>query len=879
MESDKVIKSSVENLVPIPSEFKGISEDTCNVPVCEDPSTFNAGIVEADFDPNDDTSSDDDSFENIEYVDASPSYSELVSLEKVNDVDQEEKEFDLEDILQIQDVNLRERLLKISRLISNIESLKDKPTPDRVFKSPSPFPIPVADSDSFLEESDTSLSHLDNSLPEFETFSDHTEETRSGKIPEFESFHFDQSFPRPPLEPPDVEINLVIETDVPEINDLDKLNGDECFDQGGGEINFEADNSFTFVTWIFLPFLTYPEVRIRQKSQENRQKTDKHGHGNQKSTKEAKDSKPKPRKVNYGQASVKSSQTVKESQTLVNRSQPLEDKNPNGHHIIKQAHWCKPTWGMPRWKTKSTQMMILTLDSLREKAQGVLTRIAKLAIRYIKLEITPSSKILVKAEASQKRKASTSGATSSHVAKCTRSALAHTSGSTTRPSFFAGDDDESDDDDHACVEILLVTPLCSTDVIPPLGNQGRSSVAPTAEGSNSRDSRGKGIMVDDAVAPSGGVSRQRSSSGPAPSFRDVSGDAIHTNFFPFSAGPYYATYPEDGVAGNCEFTREEWDTPYRPTFEVLTNEVFKDPAICKTIFDQFPTPGEMVRVEGFSDDQLTAKMSVLHCMMMSHGGELLALYRGLNQSHHEYVLSANSRLKGYEEKVANMTGLDNLHAEVARLSAALNQAIILEAERDEEILRLNTTPPEFWSFFRGQFQGLVRKFLASDEFSRVQGELLSSAASAGFERGLSMHQTKDESAAIQCLIPRDTRISPPIATESTVTPVPKSLELSANVAPVSSAVASEQNEEQVNVVVDGSDLEMVDGAAPSKSRGVFGQGTSHVFDDVTEVSVVGSERISSGLTDVVVALSAGEKGDGSTPSSTIEEVFVPPSGV
>ncbi|GKA93868.1 hypothetical protein Tco_0815854 [Tanacetum coccineum] len=58
-------------------------------------------------------------------------------------------------------------------------------------------------------------------------------------------------------------------------------------------------------------------------------KTDKHGHGNQKSIKEAKDSKPKPRKVNYGQASVKSGQTVKESQTLVKRSQPLEDKNPN----------------------------------------------------------------------------------------------------------------------------------------------------------------------------------------------------------------------------------------------------------------------------------------------------------------------------------------------------------------------------------------------------------------------------------------------------------------------------------------------------------------------------------------------------------------------
>ncbi|GKG03743.1 hypothetical protein Tco_0311379, partial [Tanacetum coccineum] len=121
-ESDEVIKSSVEILVPISSELDGISDDTCD---------------------------------DVEYV----------SLEKVND-DQEEKEFDLDDILQIQDVILRETLLNINRLISNIESLKDNPTPDCVLESPSLFPIPVTDSDSFFEESDTSFSHLDNSLSE-----------------------------------------------------------------------------------------------------------------------------------------------------------------------------------------------------------------------------------------------------------------------------------------------------------------------------------------------------------------------------------------------------------------------------------------------------------------------------------------------------------------------------------------------------------------------------------------------------------------------------------------------------------------------------------------------------------------------------------------
>ncbi|GJX02134.1 hypothetical protein Tco_0186047, partial [Tanacetum coccineum] len=110
------------------------------------------------------------------------------------------------------------------RLISNIESLKVNPTPDRVLKSPSPFPIPVADSDSFLSESDTSLSHLDNSLPEFETSSDHTEETRSGST----TTHANYS--------------------LPEGSEID-------FSQ-----NVEDDDSFTFVIRTFLPFLIYPDV-------------------------------------------------------------------------------------------------------------------------------------------------------------------------------------------------------------------------------------------------------------------------------------------------------------------------------------------------------------------------------------------------------------------------------------------------------------------------------------------------------------------------------------------------------------------------------------------------------------------------------------------
>ncbi|GKF33607.1 hypothetical protein Tco_0106807, partial [Tanacetum coccineum] len=58
-------------------------------------------------------------------------------------------------------------------------------------------------------------------------------------LPEFESFHFDLSSPRPPPEPPDIEISLINETDEPVINNVDELNEDECFDPGGVEINVE----------------------------------------------------------------------------------------------------------------------------------------------------------------------------------------------------------------------------------------------------------------------------------------------------------------------------------------------------------------------------------------------------------------------------------------------------------------------------------------------------------------------------------------------------------------------------------------------------------------------------------------------------------------
>nr|GEY71351.1 hypothetical protein [Tanacetum cinerariifolium] len=211
VESDKVTESKAENLLPIPSKCKVALEDKCdllifeNSPVCDNSDTFFDSKID------DDISVYDDNFEDIEYVEASLPDPEIVSIEEENGVEeenvvqQEEEEVNFEDISQIQDVVLRKKLLSIIRLISNIESLNNNSTPNRVFYS---------------FESDNSL--LDNFSPEFKTFCDHSKETRSGNtthadysLPEYNSFCFE-------IELDQERLNNLIKNDIPDdlSNDL-----------------------------------------------------------------------------------------------------------------------------------------------------------------------------------------------------------------------------------------------------------------------------------------------------------------------------------------------------------------------------------------------------------------------------------------------------------------------------------------------------------------------------------------------------------------------------------------------------------------------------------------------------------------------------------
>ncbi|GKA12620.1 hypothetical protein Tco_0692166 [Tanacetum coccineum] len=94
-------KSSVENLVPIPSESKGISDDICEIDI---------------------------------------------------------------DIFQIEDEILREKLLNVNLPIDKIEELNLTPSIPFVLEYPSSSPISVVDSDFLIEEVDTFLVP-DDSIP------------------------------------------------------------------------------------------------------------------------------------------------------------------------------------------------------------------------------------------------------------------------------------------------------------------------------------------------------------------------------------------------------------------------------------------------------------------------------------------------------------------------------------------------------------------------------------------------------------------------------------------------------------------------------------------------------------------------------------------
>nr|GEW41740.1 putative reverse transcriptase domain-containing protein [Tanacetum cinerariifolium] len=294
-ESDELIKSSVENLVPIPSEYEVTfdNESGCDVPVNDESSPIFTTFSNPLFDCNDDfTSSDDESLSNedvsmenfkiylnplfddeeiisnkidphyfnaesnlIESLpnrdtlfDSSPKFDYLEEfsgeLMPTSIINEERIKRDNEEY-----ISLMEKLLTINsfpRPLENFHAIT-------IIETLPTSPIPVEDSDSLREEIDI-FTGTDDLMPSDIESGDYDSEgdinflkdllsNDSIPLPKNESSNFDHhddpSFPRPPPKPPDVEVFFDFEPNSGELisavmNNINEINKDECFDPGGG---------------------------------------------------------------------------------------------------------------------------------------------------------------------------------------------------------------------------------------------------------------------------------------------------------------------------------------------------------------------------------------------------------------------------------------------------------------------------------------------------------------------------------------------------------------------------------------------------------------------------------------------------------------------
>ncbi|GJS56253.1 hypothetical protein Tco_0629615 [Tanacetum coccineum] len=257
-ESDELIKSSVENLVPTPSESEDLSKDLsdieseCNVPVCDDFTTFSNLLFDAD---NDFSFSDDESFSDEDvpkeiysnllfdkeiistkidphHFNAESDLIEsllnqdtsIISSPKIDSILEEfsgelahidlippginETDFDPEE-----EIRLVEKLLYDNSSPRPPEEFNSKNS-DAIIESFSPSPIPVEDNESLMKEIDLFLTP-DDSMPSGIENDDYDSKgdilflekflsNDSPSLPKNESFHVDvPSSPLPPAKPPD----------------------------------------------------------------------------------------------------------------------------------------------------------------------------------------------------------------------------------------------------------------------------------------------------------------------------------------------------------------------------------------------------------------------------------------------------------------------------------------------------------------------------------------------------------------------------------------------------------------------------------------------------------------------------------------------------
>ncbi|GJW28616.1 hypothetical protein Tco_0045491 [Tanacetum coccineum] len=244
---------------------------------------------------------------------------------------------------------------------------------------------------------------------------------------------------------------------------------------------------------------------------------------------------------------------------------------------------------------------------------------------------------------------------------------------------------------------------------------------------------------------------------------NTAGDVLERDLLPFVPGPYYIPYPFDEGSGSESppYTRDDWEEIHGVNLGLRQKELYKDPKVCRTALDRFPTPAETHRLRELSSVELSDRMSVLQCQLITHGSMLNARY--------DHALKNESTVRANEEVSRLKAELGALKSKCEVTEQKLNSwdkkhrkyrnerdALALKKEKIEEELvgtksqlehrerQAEEIQGSIASFFQSDFTPLVRRFLKSSEFNRAFAGVLNTAISVGVERGLRMDRTDEE---------------------------------------------------------------------------------------------------------------------------------------
>ncbi|GKD42967.1 hypothetical protein Tco_1267612 [Tanacetum coccineum] len=220
---------------------------------------------------------------------------------------------------------------------------------------------------------------------------------------------------------------------------------------------------------------------------------------------------------------------------------------------------------------------------------------------------------------------------------------------------------------------------------------------------------------------------------------NTAGDVLERDLLPFVPGPYYIPYPFDEGSGSDfpPYTRDDWEEIHGVNL------------------------AETHRLRKFSSVELSNRMSVLECQLITYGIMLNARYDHSLRNVERLLKQCAQQTQTIKKKCVDLKQQSKstirANEEVSRLMAELGalkskckateqklsiwdkkhrkygnerDALAIEKEKIEEEL--------------SDFTLLVQKFLKSGEFNQVFAGVLNTSISVGVERGLYMDHTDEK---------------------------------------------------------------------------------------------------------------------------------------